>query len=368
MFRISLLTIVLAASLGGCSTSQERRVANGNFDYVQEQQRGSLQIPEGLATPNHGKDYDIPKLGENAPRELVGNRLEVLSPALVLPLVTGSHVEEGQRSASVYFDQVDDAEALDTSIWNSLISFLEEQGIGVDSFNKEEGRLVTDWMLMTEELDTGWFDWTTTERSVGRRFEFVLDVKPHGRTAALNVELKDYMETVGEQVVSASDLDAESRRRNEVDVLNKVINHYETQLKIADAKRIRQIRQGMEMELGFNADGDPAFVVEGDYDLTWTRLQLVLRKLGFDVKDLDKSNGLLFVSYEGPEDSWWDKLWSSNDGLPMEREDYRLKVAKMGGKTSITLMDDESNPLSADLLTNIYASFSQTMSASNLDI
>ncbi|GAA0346527.1 outer membrane protein assembly factor BamC [Bowmanella denitrificans] len=368
MIRYSLLTIVLAASLGGCTSSQERRVANGNFDYLQEQQRVDLKIPEGLNQPNRGRDYEIPKLGEQAPRNLVGNKLDVLSPSLVLPLVTGSHVEEGQRNATVYFDQIDDSEALDTSIWNSLISFLEEQGIAVDYFNKEEGRLDTDWMLMSEEMDTGWFDWTSTERSVGRRFEFTLDVKPHGRTAALNVALKDYMETIGDNVRSAADLDAEAKRRNEVDVLNRVINHYETQLKVADVRRIRQIRQGMEMELGFNADGEPAFVVDGDYDMTWTRLQLVLRKLGFDVKDLDKSNGLLFVSYQGPEEGWWDRLWSSDDGLPLDREDYRFKVAQMGGKTSITLMDDQSKALSADLLTNIYASFSQTMSASNLDI
>ncbi|GAB3016958.1 outer membrane protein assembly factor BamC [Bowmanella dokdonensis] len=368
MYRFSLLTLMLATGLAGCSSSLERRTANGEFDYLQEQQRVNFKVPQGLNPPPESSEYQVPKIGQNAPANLVGQKLEVVSPALVLPLVTGSHVEEGQRSATIFFDQVDDSQPLDTAVWNSLLGYLEEQGIGVDSFDKQSGRLVTDWMLMETELDSGWFDWTTTERSIGRRFEFLLEMKPHGRTAALKVQLKDYLETVGEQVRSGEDLDAEARRRNEVDVLNKVIGHYESQIQIADARRVQQLRQGLEMQMGFNADGDPAFMVDGDYDMTWTRTQLVLRKLGFNVKDLDKSNGLLFVSYEGPDSSWWDRLWGSDKGLPMEREDYRLKLAKIGEKTSITLMDDESKPVSADLLTSIYPEFSQTMSASNLDI
>ena len=34
------------------------------------------------------------------------------------------------------------------------------------------------------------------------------------------------------------------------------------------------------------ADGDAAYIVEAKYDVAWPRMLLVLRKLGFDVKDL----------------------------------------------------------------------------------
>ncbi|MDF2177553.1 outer membrane protein assembly factor BamC [Aliiglaciecola sp. CAU 1673] len=367
MSRNALSVLVLVGVLSACTTQQERRIANGDFRYLDEQQRVNVRIPENLSSPAFTKDYAIPALGEQAPRQLIGDKLEVRSPALVLPLVTGSHVEEGKRSATVFFDQVDDSTPLDTAIWNSLISFLDEQGIGVDTFDKQQGLLLTDWMVATEE-EGSWYSWTKTERELGRRFEFKLNLKPHGRTASLDVSLRDYMETRGDKVISSADLDSEAVRRNEVEVLNSVIGHYQQQLQLADAKRMRLIREGMEMEMGFNANGDPAFIVSGDYDLTWTRLQLVLRKLGFNVKDLDKSNGLLFVKYEGPQSSWWSRLWGNDDSLPLDQEEYRLQVNRQGGVTAVTFMDEESKPLAADLMTQLYNPFSQTMADDDLDI
>ncbi|ALS98447.1 outer membrane protein assembly factor BamC [Lacimicrobium alkaliphilum] len=368
MIRNSVLALSSILVLAACSTPQERRIANDDFEYLKQDNRQTLKVPEGLRAPQQSREYQIPELGPDAPRNLLGEKLQVLSPPLVLPLVTGSHVEEGQRSATVFFDQVDDSQPLDTSVWGSLISYLEEQGIGVDSFDKDAGTLVTDWMLMETELDTGWFDWTTTERSVGRRFEFKLDVKPHGRTAALKVRLKDYLETVGKQTRSAEELNADDIRRNEVDILNRVIGHYQQQLQIANIRKVREIRQGMNMQMGSNAKGEPAFIVEGDYDIAWTRIQLVLRKLGFNVKDLDKSNGLLFVSYEGSESSWWDSLWGNDDDLPLEKQEYRLHLSRLEDKTVITFMDNESNNLSENLLSGIFQPFSDTMAANNLDI
>ncbi|WP_088328458.1 outer membrane protein assembly factor BamC [Lacimicrobium sp. SS2-24] len=368
MIRHSLFVLSPLLLLAACSSPHERRIANDDFAYLKQDNRQSLKVPPGLNPPQQSREYQIPELGPNAPRDLLGEKLQVLSPSLVLPLVTGSHVEEGQRSATVYFDQVDDSQPLDTSVWGSLISYLEEQGIGVDMFDKEAGTLVTDWMLMETELDSGWFDWTPTERSVGKRFEFKLNVKPHGRTAALNVRLKDYLETVGQQTRSAEQLDADDIRRNEVDILNRVIGHYQTQLQIADIRKVRQIRQGMEMQLGTNGKGEPAFIVDGDYDIAWTRIQLVLRKLGFNVKDLDKSNGLLFVSYEGGESSWWDSLFGNDDDLPLDKQEYRLHLTRVENKTAITFMDNESNNLPETLLSGIFKPFSSTMAADNLDI
>ncbi|GGD52160.1 outer membrane protein assembly factor BamC [Lacimicrobium alkaliphilum] len=369
MIRHSLLLLSPLVLLAACSTPHERRIANDNFEYLKQDNRQKIKVPDGLKAPAQSREYQIPELGPNAPTDLLGEDLQVLSPALVLPMVTGSHIEEGQRNATVYFDQVDDSQPLDTSVWGSLISYFEQQGIGVDSFDKEEGTLVTDWMLMETEVDSGWFDWTTTERSVGKRFEFKLDVKPHGRTAALKVRLKDYLETVGDKTRSASELNDDAIRRNEVDILNQVIGHYQQQLQVADIRKVRKIREGMNMAMGTNAKGEPAFVVEGDYDIAWTRMQLVLRKLGFNVKDLDKTAGLLFVSYEGGESSWWDGLWGDDEGLPLDKQEYRLRMTRVdNNKVAITFMDNDSNNLSETLLSGIFQPFSDTMAANNLDI
>lgn len=361
---LSCLGAVFA--LTACSSSQERQIASGEFEYLQEAEIISLKVPPGKEQPRFSKDYELPELGERAPKELVGPKLTVISPKLVLPLVSGSHITEGSREAVIWFDQIDDSQPLDETIWNSLLSFLDEQGIGVVKFDKEKQQLLSDWMIIEDDSESSWYSWTKTERSIGQRFEFNLEVKPHGRTAALKVDLRDYLETVNDEVVG--DIDHSKARRNEIDVLNNVISHYAKQIRIADARRLRQIQQGLSMDLGFNGDGDPAFVVDAKYDITWPRVLLVLRKLGFNVKDLDQSNGLLFVSYSGVDSSWWNDLWGGASELQLEKTDYRLVLKEQGDKTSITFQNDESVPLPSKVLTEIFQPLSEVMATDNLDI
>ncbi|MCC2615578.1 outer membrane protein assembly factor BamC [Aestuariibacter halophilus] len=365
IFTVSSIALTL---LAGCSTLSERQIANGDFEYLEASNSTALKVPEGLDQPPAYPDWNIPALETDPQSALVGKAVKVSSPALVLPVVSGSHIEEGHKEATVFFDQVDDSQPLDVAIWNSLISFLEEQGIGVMSFDKDNQVLITDWMIVEEEHDGGWFDWTTTERSVGKRFEFKLDVKPHGRTASLKAELKDFLQTEGDN--ATADLAFEQERSLEVDVLNQVISHYENQIRVADARRLKQIRSGFTMERGFDADGNPAYVVNGEYDLVWPRLLLVLRKLGFNVKDLDQSNGLLFVNYGSSDIGWWDKLWG-DDGteLPIDADAYRIQVTKSASeKTTFTLLTDDNQAFTADKVSELYDAFARTMAQDNLDI
>ncbi|MFT6988959.1 MAG: outer membrane protein assembly factor BamC [Paraglaciecola sp.] len=364
---VIVATVVSATLLSACSSIEEREVAGGSFDYLKEQPGQKIKIPDDVDTPNFNDIFKLPDLGKDAPINTMGKNLSVLSPSLVLAVVTGSHIEEGSKDATVWFDQVDDSLPLDTAVWNSLIRFLEIEGIGVEKFDKDKQRLITDWVIRDESVESSWYSWSKSERTVGQRFEFSLDKKPHGRTAALSVDLVEYKEKLDSQ--STQITQSKDDRRNEVDVLNRVVKNYEFETKVASVKRFRQIREGLQMELGFDSDGEPAFVVDGDFDITWPRLLLVLRKLGFDVKDYDKSNGLLFVKFNGAEDGWWSNIWSSDKNeLDLDTEEYRIKVLKVGKKTSVTLLDDESNPFPVNKLTDLYPTFSKTMSDNDLDI
>lgn len=366
-YKFQLIGVVTASLLTACSSLEEREIASGTFEYVEEQPGQQINIPEDVDTPLFNDAFKLPDLGESAPRDTLGKKLSVLSPSLVLPIVAGSHIEDGSKNAKVWFDQVDDSQPLDTLIWDSLIRFLESENVGIETFEREKQLLVTDWFLLDESVDSSWYSWSKSERIVGQRFEFSLDLKPHGRTASLSAKLVDYKEKLNSETTEITQ--AKDVRRNEVDVLNQVVQNYEFESKVADVKRFRKIRQGLPTELGFDADGEPAFVVDADYDIAWPRLLLVLKKLGFDVKDYDKSNGLMFVKYGGGEQGWWDNIWSSDENeLDLDSDEYRIKVVDVGQKTSITLMDDESKPFAANKLTDLFQSFSEIMSADDLDI
>jgi outer membrane protein assembly factor BamC len=366
-YKYSLIGLSAALSLAACSTLEDRAVASGSFEYVKEQPGQTMQIPSEVDKPQFNDSYKLPDIGQQASKTLVGRNLSVLSPALVLPIVAGSQVEEGSKSATVWFDQVDDSQPLDTTIWNSLIRFLENEKVGIESFDKDEQRLITQWIVRDESEDSSWYSLTKSERTVGQRFEFTLDKKAHGRTASLSANLLEYKEKTTQE--SDEITVSKDSRRNEVDILNQIVKNYDFEIQVAGVKRIRQIRQGLPMELGFDGEGSPAFVVDADYEITWPRLLLVLRKLGFDVKDYDKSKGMLFVKYNGSEDGWWGNLWSSDKNeLELDIEEYRVKVLDVGNKTTVTMLDQENIPFPVNKLTDLYPKFSKTMSSADLDI
>lgn len=363
---LAIASSIAFVALAGCTSQMDRKTASGSYKYLETEEQKELKIPSDLDKPTFSREFALPELGDEASTDMLGKALPVQSPALVLPLVTGSHVEEGTNTATIWFDQVDDSQPLSEAIWNSLLSYLDENGIGVDTFNPEERVLITDWMVVKQDVDGPWYSVIDEESEIGRRFEFNLNVKPHGRSAALSVDLKDYMKSVGNDVIA--EVSEIEERREEVSVLNQVVGHYEYQIRLEQTRRLARIRKGIQTEMGFNSDGEPAYVVESQYDIVWPRMLLVLRKLGFNVKDLDKSNGLLFVTYSGQQGDWWDGLFSSDEDL-LEKGDYRLKVAKAGDtRTSITFMDNQSTPFEANQVADLYSAFAEVMSEDNLDI
>ncbi|MBE1298761.1 MAG: outer membrane protein assembly factor BamC [Alteromonadaceae bacterium] len=357
---------VTGVLLQSCSLFNDEQTVDHRYKYINAQESEALTLPSGADAPLYSEEFRVPQLGDSADTQAIGENLDIVSPALILPLVTGSRVAEGTREAVVEFDQVDDSQALDTTIWNSLINYLDERGIGVVSFDKETQKLMTDWMVIEAEDESPWYSWTKTDRTVGQRFEFKLELKPHGRSGALHAKLVDYLETVGDDVIA--DISTSQVRRNEIEVLNNVISHYEKQLRIEDARRLRKIKQGVDMELGFNANGDAAYILDANYEVAWPRLLLVLRKMGFNVKDLDKSTGIIFVNYAGTDEGWWSSLFSSSDDLQLEKEDYRLFVSQQGQKTSVTWNDADNNPLAPTVISDIYEPISQVMATEDLDI
>lgn len=369
--KLALVSGIASLVLTACASQEDRVTASGSYEYLKSKQRTQLQVPTDLDSPEFTSDYSIPALQQSTDSSLVGRKLEVVPPALVIPLVRGSHVEEGSKGATVLIDQVRDSEALDKTIWNSLIGYLEEKGIKIENFNPEQGELITGWMKVAptseeEESDDGWFDWFSDDNEdFGRgRYKFDVALKPHGRTAQLSVSLIEF-EREGQ---SMTDLNAIEKRRDEVTVLNRVIGHYEYLNQLETNRRIAEIRQGLDMVMGFDDDGNPAFVLDANYDIAWPRVQLVLRKLGFNVKDLDKSNGLIFVQYTDEQVSWWSDLFSSDDDQLLDYQDYRLKVTKLGPKTSITFMDNESTPFDAKQVSDLFKPFEQVMTEDGLDI
>jgi outer membrane protein assembly factor BamC len=358
-----LLSISALLLLSACSNSVSRKQASGNFDYLEVKEAEMLKVPEDLHRPPLSNRYELPDV--RSPHNIIGPDVLVHSPRLVLPLVSGSHVEEGSEKATVLFDQIDDSKALDATIWDTVLTYLEVSEIGVEEFDRENNVLITDWVVSRDNTEASWYEFTEEAAPQARKFKLTVELEPHGRTAKLNVEKIGYIDENGvSQMANASPFDL---RENEVNFLNYIIQEYDFGIRLAQNQRIAMIREGFNSELGFNPDGDPAFVVDAIYENTWPRLLLVLRKMGFDVIDLDQSSGLMFVKFNGENDSWWEGMFA-DDRIDLEKVNYRLLVQGVGEKTAITFKDSDNNAFEVKKVTDLFAVFSDYMAEENLDI
>ncbi|MFC3121775.1 outer membrane protein assembly factor BamC [Agaribacter flavus] len=366
MKTINLLAVLVGSlCIGACSNIDERTTASGSVDYLEHKTVPPLKVPADLTAPPTNNRYAIPSLGSNDAPQLVGKALSVASPRLVIPLVSGSHVEEGSKQAKVLFDQINDNEPLEKTIWDTVLAYLELNNIGVDSFDKENNELITDWVIDRQEVDNGWLDFSSDYIERARKFKLSLELAPHGRTAALHSSMIKYIDENREDLIDS--INPIAKRTDEVNFINYIIAEYDFGIRLERSERIAKIREGFSSEMGFNPDGEAAFLVDAEYADAWPRLQLVLRKMGFDVVDLDQSSGLLFVKYNGPEESWFSG-WFSKDELSLDEDDYRLIVQKVGDKTSITFKDIENEAFTAQQVTEIFPTFSEYMAANDLDI
>ncbi|MEM0911081.1 MAG: outer membrane protein assembly factor BamC [Pseudomonadota bacterium] len=358
-----LLTLTTVVALTACFSSETRRQASGSFEYLEKNAANTLKVPENLDQPLINPRYDIPDFGDEQTASVVGTQLDIASPRLVIPLVQGSYVEEGDKEAKVFFDQINDANPLDQTIWNKVIAYLDSMQIGVSSFDKANNELVTDWVIDRQETDSSWYDLTDNYIESTMKYKLTLDMAPHGRTASLTSEMIEFVDASGNAALAQR---APTERRNdEVDFLNSIIAEYDFGLRLEVSERIAKIRQGFTSDMDVNAQGEPAFIVNAIYADAWPRIQLVLTEMGFVVVDLDQSAGLIFANYVG-QTSWFSKLLGSND-LDLDEGEYRMLVEPKDGNTAVTFKEIDDSAFSDDKVVSIFPVFSKMMADDSLE-
>lgn len=362
----ALLGLCVSCALFACSTVDERRTASGSKAYLETPAPKPLLIPDGLDKPGVNTDYQIPPVS-NQTSQLYGDDLPVIAPALVLATAQGTYLEEAQTLTSAVFDKLDDESDIRDLVLRRVFTYLQNESIAFSIPSQAGNVITTDWILTNESDDKAWYHFGDESQEVGKRFTLNIEPASHGRTARLSVTLTDLVVADGADLVDY--IDPFVKRELEAELLNGIIRQYSLEQKIESQQRLAQIRSGIIAELGFDADGNGAIVLDSEYDIVWPKFQLVLRKLGFNVKDLDKSNGLVFVNYQPSESSWFSGWFSSNEQLPLTEDDYRITVKAMSAnKTSITFKDEASQPFSAAKTSEIFPVIAENFALDNLDI
>src|SRR5690554_4992217 len=113
----------IAAAVTGCASQRDQ--AQGGFDYLELEERPTILTPESMSPVVQAPNFRIPSI-ERTDGPL-GPSSSIRAPRQVMPLVPGSRIEEGSRSARIWFDAVEDMANVSHWVWEELIALIEEQ-------------------------------------------------------------------------------------------------------------------------------------------------------------------------------------------------------------------------------------------------
>ncbi|TCN83384.1 outer membrane protein assembly factor BamC [Shewanella fodinae] len=365
MLKLKEISLVVATlTVTACTTPLERRQADGGFDYVNAPETKPLTIPEGLKTPKYSQEYAIPPLKAKANNAVVGEALDIRPPLQILPMADGTHVEEGSDNIKVVVETIDNSVDLKKEMFTVVEGFLKSKNYGIAKEDYDTGVIDTDWIDHEEVIDSSWFGADKVYK-VRQRYQFIVEVRPHGRTGNLIINLLDHQQSYnGED--SQQLLNSEDKKRYTIDMLNSAVGFMaKERARIVQDMKVKQSK-GIDMSYvaAANDKDEGYWLADAPLKRTWDRLALVLPEVGFEVVDMDSAKGLYYVKFNDTS-GFWSSLFSDDSIKLKDKANYRLLVAQDkndANKTEIRIRDNEDQPLSEDKVQSVYKAVSGIMS------
>lgn len=344
MDRRILCLSILSLSLAACSNVETRKQAKGDFDYVKNKPYQELKIPEGLTKPQEADLYKVPDAHNNGP---VGKKVDVRAPALVLPLASGSRIDEFDKTAAVWFDKIDDERDLREQIIKAISDYLETENVTFSNVDETNNIWESEWFNL--EKESGYLFWKNVDVAESWRFRYSLLTKPHGRSVGLNVDLIDYMQTTDKSATKK--IDPIEQQRVEMAMVNAITAQLDYQYRLNN-KADRIARANMEIvTLEQTDDGETAFLIDYPIDELWRYLPGFFEQYNFKVVDLNEDKYIYDVEYNFVEPSLWDSIWGDDAEVVMFEDGvYHFDLKAIGKQTQLMIRNDQNEVLSKTLL------------------
>jgi outer membrane protein assembly factor BamC len=140
-----------------------------------------------------------------------------------------------------------------------------------------------------------------------------------------------------------------------MNMLNEVIGQVDYQYRLKQQEnRLLRANQTF-VNLGENASGEAAYIVEMGMDLLWSNLPLFFEDHGFSITDLNETTKIYYVDYMQPETGFWDSIWGDSlQVVDLPNGKYQFQLEKIAEKSAVTLYDEEGTALSQATLEKIF--------------
>lgn len=282
----------IAAAVTGCASQRDQ--AQGGFDYLELEERPTILTPESMSPVVQAPNFRIPSI-ERTDGPL-GPSSSIRAPRQVMPLVPGSRIEEGSRSARIWFDAVEDMANVSHWVWEELIALIEEQEMTIADM-QELDFLNTETLQRSQGSRARGGFWSGLRRD---RIEFTaeyalninMDAPSHGRSAMLEVDASNvrYFEDGRERQAPLY-----LQRELEASFLNDLGMRMQRNF---EAQRVAQVRATRALRHAESPQGEPAYALDTSFESGWVLMPGVFDYLGFELVDLNQTDGVYYVNYE----------------------------------------------------------------------
>ena len=319
--------LLLSGLLGSCSWlfGEDGLFPDNAGRYRTAPELAPIDVPPNLSSEAIQPDYPVPPITASVQ---LAAQYETPRPT---PLTATSQAD-AVRIQSLSGESWALVNSAPGQLWPQVRGFLTTSGIGVASVDAEAGLIDTQWFKLTD-------------REIAVRFRFRVDTGVQRNTAELHVLQQSRGPEEADWPSQSDDAELESQMLR--DVSQYLANSAESAPVSMMADRSMSDSGRISLE---DTEAYTRIRLELPFDRAWASLIKGTEDSGFTIDDRDRSAGVLYVTFVGPEDEeesgWFDWLWGGEDDHPLSGNRYQIRVDRSDERAMlITLVGSDGNDI-----------------------
>lgn len=304
--------VLVLAMLSGCGYlfGDQGVFPDTAENYKKAPELPVIAVPEGKDTSSLQEIYPVPEVQDSM---LMAGEFEVPRPT---PLVAGA-ADEMVRIQKLGDDNWALIAEAPGQVWPQVRSFLTSAGISVSRIDARAGIIETGWI----ELDG---------QPMGSRFRMRIEQGVQRGSSELHVLQMNQAGDVDNWPSTSDDLDQES------EMLRSLAQYIANSAGTAPVSMVanQQIDAAGKISLKESPEGEAYIALALPYDRAWASVGRALQKSTFEISDRDRSTGVYYTRFMGPnsedEDGWFDWLWDTDEEHPHVGESFTVTVERDG--------------------------------------
>ena len=304
----NLLAGALLVSLSGCGYlfGDQGVFRDKSEDYKKAPDMPVITVPEDKSTDALQEIYPVPPV-QNA--LLATDEFEVPRPT---PLAAGAEDEIVRIQSLGEESWILVAEA-PGQVWPQVRSFFASAGIPVSRVDARAGTMETGWLALESA-------------AMASRFRVRIEQGVQRGNSELHVLQQNQAGDVNAWPGESDNADQEQ------EMLKALAQYIANSAGTAPVSMVAEqaISATGKISLQETGGGEPYIQLALPFDRAWASLGRALEKSTFEVTDLDRSSGLYYANFLGPqgedEGGWFDWLWDSDDDHPQAGQPFVISV------------------------------------------